>query len=95
MRDNWNRLSGKAEVVGVSYEDIVTQKRFQEELRLPFPLLADPQYKAIDKWAGREPNNVYSRPSAFIVDPQGNLKWSYIGANAADRPPIDEIMKHF
>lgn len=95
MRDNWDKLHGKAEVVGISYEDIVTQKRFQAELRLPFPLLADPQYKGIDKWGGREANNVYSKPAAFIVDEKGNLKWSYIGTSAADRPPIDLILKNF
>ncbi len=95
MRDNWNKLSGKAEVVGVSFEDVETQKRFQQELRLPFQLLADPQYKSIDKWGGREANNTYAKPAAFIVDTKGRLKWSYIGASASDRPPIELILKNF
>lgn len=81
--------------MGISFEDIETQKRFQQELRLPYPLLADPQYRGIDKWGGREANNTYAKPAAFIVDEKGNVKWQYIGTSASDRPPIELILKNF
>jgi len=95
LRDDWSKFQGKAEVAAVSFEDSFTQTRFKDQLKLPFPLLADPEYKAIDKYGGREPNKTYSNPSAFIVGTDGKVQWSYIGKNSGDRPPDAEILKHF
>ena len=35
-----------AQVLGVSMDDLDTQKKFQESLKTPFPLLADPKGEA-------------------------------------------------
>jgi peroxiredoxin len=35
-----------AQVLGVSMDDLETQKKFQESLKTPFPLLADPKGEA-------------------------------------------------
>ena len=43
-RDNARKLAGaNAQVLGISTDDLATQKKFAESLKLPFPLLADPK----------------------------------------------------
>ncbi|MBM3266301.1 MAG: redoxin domain-containing protein [Candidatus Sericytochromatia bacterium] len=95
MRDAHPKIQARGETVAISYEDAITQKRFKDELHLPFPLLADPQYKAIDRYGGREKNNTYSKPAAFIVDKVGKIRFAYIGKDASDRPPVDLLLKSF
>jgi peroxiredoxin Q/BCP len=95
LRDSYPKLSAKGEVVAISFEDRFTQQRFKEELRLPFPLLADPGYRAIDTYAGREPNRIFSNPAAYIIDTQGKVRFTYLGKNPSDRPPVDLLLKNF
>ncbi len=95
MRDAFKKLEAKGEVVAISFEDAITQKRFADELHLPYPLLADPTYQAIDRYGGREQNNTYSKPAAFIVDQDGKVRFTYIGKNASDRPPVDLLLESF
>jgi len=95
LRESFPKIDGKAAVVAISFEDAVTQKRSHEELQLPYPLLADPRYQAIDRYPGREPNKTYSNPAAFIIDKDGKVKWSYVGNGPSDRPPVDMIVSHF
>ena len=43
FRDIASRFADKnAQVLGVSMDDLSTQKKFADSLKLPFPLLADP-----------------------------------------------------
>ena len=60
-----------------------------------FPLLADPDHAVAEAYG------VYNllgdglaTPAVFIVDPSGNLVWSYVGQNAADRPSVDKILEN-
>ena len=44
FRDQARKFAGaNAQVLGISMDDLETQKKFAESLKLPFPLLADPK----------------------------------------------------
>src|SRR5207244_10963169 len=48
FRDIASRFADKnAQVLGVSMDDLDTQKKFADSLKLPFPLLADPKGEVV------------------------------------------------
>jgi peroxiredoxin len=61
-----------------------------EKLNLPFPLLSDPQHSVIESFAALDGN--LARPSTFIVDTAGIIRWSYVGEDRSDRPFNDAVL---
>ncbi len=45
FRDNFNRLTGKATVIGVSPDGIESHKKFQKDFSINFTLLSDPNHE--------------------------------------------------
>lgn len=50
FRDNFNRLTGKATVIGVSADSIESHKKFQKDHELNFILLSDPEHELAKKF---------------------------------------------
>lgn len=73
FRDNFNRLTGKATVVGVSPDDIESHKKFQKDHGLNFILLSDPEHKLAEKFGTWEEKSMYGKKymginrSTFII----------------------------
>jgi peroxiredoxin Q/BCP len=81
LRDEYKYLNdNNYAVVGVSADDIDSHKRFADEHRLPFPLIADVDRKIIndyDVWGWKElAGNRYEGivRTTFIIDPDGIIK---------------------
>jgi peroxiredoxin len=63
-----------------------------DKLLLPFPLLSDPEGRAIKEygvWTDGEGG--IAKPSIFAVRKDRSIAWSYVGEDYADRPPDDEL----
>ena len=79
IRDNWQLLSGRAKLYGVSPDSIKSHLKFQQKYALPFPLLADAEHKVSDAYGVWGPKKFMGREymgvdrSTFIIDPQGKL----------------------
>ena len=79
IRDNWQLLSGRAKLFGVSPDSIKSHLKFQQKYALPFPLLSDDEHKVSEaygvwgqkKFMGRE--YMGADRATFIIDPQGKL----------------------
>lgn len=78
LRDNYSTLKDAGMVViGVSPDDEVSHKKFEEKHELPFTLLADPGKKIIDKYGVWGEKNMYGKKSmglfrtTFLIDEQG------------------------
>lgn len=51
IRDNYSLLKKNGiEIIGISPDDISSHKKFSEKFALPFPIIADPGRKIIDKY---------------------------------------------
>ena len=67
------------QILGVSFDDVESHKKFAENHDLPFPLLADPEGTAAEaygvktKFAGM----TLAKRQTFIIDPDGNLAKHY------------------
>ncbi len=52
---------------------------------VPFRILLDPDFVAVDKLGIR---GSLAKPSTYILDKQGQVRFAYVGAYASDRPSI-------
>lgn len=56
---------------------------------LPFPLVLDRELKFVD-WLGIRAD--LAKPSTYIVDKQGKVRFAYVGATTADRPSVKAML---
>jgi hypothetical protein len=65
------------------------------KLRLPFPLLSDPDAAAISEWDVYDPvggtHGPIARPAIFVVARDLRIPYEYVGRDFADRPPNAKI----
>lgn len=79
FRDNYNRLSAKAQVVGVSPDTIRSHRRFQEKQNLNFILLSDAGHELAQAFGVWVEKSMYGRKymgierSTFVLDENGTV----------------------
>ena len=80
LRDNFNRITLKAIVIGVSADSITSHKKFQEKQNLNFILLSDPEHKLLEQFEAWGEKKMYGKlfmgiiRSTFIIDKKGIIK---------------------
>jgi thioredoxin-dependent peroxiredoxin len=83
FRDRLSEFAGThAQVLGISMDDLDTQKRFAESLKATFPLLADPEGKVARAYGVA--GNGYAERVTFVIDPGGKVKAVLEGREALD-----------
>ena len=83
FRDAADKFAGKhAQVLGVSMDDLDTQKRFAQSLNLPFQLLADPKGEAAEAYGVK--NGAYANRTTFVIGPDGQVIKVAEGKDAMD-----------
>lgn len=59
--------------------------------RVPFPVLLDPELKAVDHFQIR---GKLAYPSTYVIDKRGKVQLAYVGeAMSADRPSINALLE--
>ncbi|MFA5803497.1 MAG: peroxiredoxin [Melioribacteraceae bacterium] len=100
MRDNMDRYSNlNAQVLGISVDSPFSLKLWKERNEINFPLLSDfnkevaPAYGAFyDVFApGKLDFKGVAKRSAFVVDPNGIVKYAEVLENAGDEPNYTAI----
>jgi len=100
MRDNMGRYSElNAQVLGVSVDSHFALKLWKETNQIDFPLLSDfnkevaPAYGAFyDVFApGKLDYKGVAKRSAFVIDPNGIVKYAEVLESAGDEPNYDAI----
>jgi peroxiredoxin len=79
-----------AEVLGISIDQANKSREMAAKLKLPFPLLSDLNHTVIESFGVLDGN--MGRPSTFIIDTAGVIRWSYLGEDRSDRPFNDAIL---
>ena len=80
FRDNINRLTNYATVIGVSSDSIKSHKSFKEKQSLNFILLSDPEHKLAEEFEVWKEKSMYGRKymgierSTFILDKNGKIE---------------------
>src|SRR5207249_7231627 len=58
--------------------------------RTPFPVLLDENFAAVDKLGIR---GQLAKPSTYIIDKAGQVRFAYVGATLSDRPSVKALLK--
>jgi thioredoxin-dependent peroxiredoxin len=85
FRDHFTEVSAKgAQVVGISVDDVATQKKFKEKYQLPFPLLADQGGKVAEAYTGKIPVIGLAKRSNVVIGEDGKVVAIVEGGDAVD-----------
>lgn len=98
FRDNMNRITSSATVIGVSPNDIKSHKKFKEKQDLNFLLLSDTEHTLSETFGVWKEKSMYGKKymgierSTFILDENGNIiqEWRKVKVNGH----VDEILKY-
>lgn len=98
FRDNMNRITPIATVIGVSPNDIKSHKKFKEKQDLNFLLLSDTEHTLSETFGVWKEKSMYGKKymgierSTFILDENGNIiqEWRKVKVNGH----VDEIIKY-
>ena len=98
FRDNINRLTRYATVIGVSPDSIKSHKSFKEKQSLNFILLSDPEHKLAEKFEVWREKSMYGRKymgierSTFIIDKNGKIEkvWRKVKVKGH----VDEVIEY-
>ena len=98
FRDNMNRITPFATVIGVSPNDIKSHKKFKEKQDLNFLLLSDTEHTLSEAFNVWKEKSMYgkkymgSERSTFILDEKGNTiqEWRKVKVNGH----VDEIIQN-
>jgi peroxiredoxin Q/BCP len=96
FRDNLNRLTVKAMVIGVSRDSIARHLKFREKQGLNFPLLSDLDHKVLELYGAWGEKKMYGKPVAstirttVLIGKDGKIKkvWN----NVKVKGHVDEVL---
>ncbi len=97
FRDNLNRLTSKAVVVGVSPDSIKSHINFQTKHGLNFILLSDPEHKLSEQFGVWGEKSMYGKKymgiirSTFILDEAGNIQKEWRKVKVKGH--VDEVLE--
>ena len=98
FRDNMNRLTSKAVVVGISPDNTKKHKSFQEKHNLNFILLSDTEHKLAEAFGVWVEKSMYGRKymgierSTFIFDKNGNIEKEWRKVKVKGH--VDEVLEY-
>lgn len=58
--------------------------------QIPYPILLDINLSSVDQLGIRSD---LAKPSTYIIDREGRVRFAYVGESIADRPTVDSILK--
>jgi peroxiredoxin Q/BCP len=79
IRDNWQLMSGEAELFGISPDNVASHQKFRDKHTLPFPLLADDDHRVSAQYGVWGPKQFMGREymgvdrATFIINPDGKI----------------------
>ena len=97
FRDNFNRITGKALVVGVSRDSIASHRNFRERHSLNFPLLSDPDHSVLDAYGAWGEKKMYGKTTmgvkrgTCLIGADGKVRKLWVEVKVKGH--VDEVLK--
>ena len=98
FRDNINRITTKATVIGVSPDSIKSHIKFKENHDLNFLLISDPEHKLAEKYGVWKEKSMYGKKymgierSTFVLDKSGNIEKEWRKVKVKGH--VDEVLDY-
>ena len=80
-----------ASILAVSADDLTAAEGAAHQWDAPFPILSDSGRDAITDYGVLTDRNI-ARPSTFIIDKEGVIRWKYVGSTG-DRPDSGTVLE--
>ncbi len=101
FRDNFNRLTPKAVVIGVSPDSIKSHIKFKEKQNLNFTLISDTEHKLAEQFGAWGEKSMYGRKyfgiirSTFILNERGEIEkeWRKVKVKGHVEEVLGELTK--
>ena len=101
FRDNFNRLTLKAVVIGVSPDSIKSHIKFKEKQNLNFTLISDTEHKLAEQFGAWGEKSMYGRKyfgiirSTFILNERGEIEkeWRKVKVKGHVEEVLGELTK--
>lgn len=96
FRDNFNRLTSKAVVIGVSPDSIESHKKFQKKQELNFILLSDTEHKLAEQFGVWAEKSMYGKKymgivrSTFYINKDGKIEKEWRKVSVTGH--VDEVL---
>ncbi len=88
-----------AELLAISTDNAAQAKKAIADVKrrvgveIEFPLLGDPELKAINAYNARDPLNPrIARPMTYIIDESGVIRWKFLDVRVGNRLKGDRIV---
>jgi peroxiredoxin len=96
FRDSMGRLGqANAQVFGISVDTFFTLKAFQEQQKLPFPLLSDFNKQAIRDYGVFNEDMIglkgIAKRAVFVIDKDGVVRYREVLEDARNEPDYDRV----
>ena len=89
----------KVDVVGVSIDSVASHKKFADEYKLPFTLLADEEKEVVKQYGVWAEKSLYGKKymgtlrTSFLINPKGKIEKIYEAVKPAEHSR--EVLKDF
>lgn len=94
LRDHHAEIAKEGAVIlGVSLDDIGTQKKFKEKYKMPFELLSDTEKKIAQAYNTLGLFGLYTQRVTYLISPEGKIAHVFYKVNAAthDRQVLEKL----
>ena len=98
FRDNLNRITSTAILIGVSPDSVKSHQKFKENHNLNFTLISDPEHKLAEMFGVWKEKSMYGKKymgierSTFILDAQGNIEKEWRKVKVKGH--VDEVLEY-
>lgn len=84
-RDQYTDVEKKgAQVIGISTDDLETQRKFKSSLQITYPLLSDKGGKVAALYGGTVPGLRLANRATYVIDQKGTIQKIMTGSAAID-----------
>ena len=80
-------------MIALSADTPETARLTVNELALTYPVLSDASRTYIRRYNVLHPQEGIARPSMFVVDRAGVIRWRFVGMSASERAPFDTVLE--
>ena len=92
MTDHYAEIKKQdAIILAVSADNLEGAEGAAHQWGAPFPILSDSDRAVINDYGVLADNNI-AKPSTFIIDKSGVIRWKYVGSTG-DRPEPETVLQ--
>ena len=83
----------QTEIIAISADNALEMNKTTRELGIRYLLISDAKKRIIKGLGVLHPREGIARPSTFIIDKNGVVRYVHLGKYPSDRPTVQQVMQ--